>query len=71
MSFELSLALLFHFAWFVAFHAICWLCDFFLLLDDLLEFFFVFWSSSSASCVLIGNSNFVILCYQCTHQGED
>jgi hypothetical protein len=40
------------FLWFAAFRTICWFCGFFFLLDDILELFFGFWSSSCASCVL-------------------
>jgi hypothetical protein len=48
-SSELFLALLYHFAWLC--HFSCPLLDFavFLLLDDLLEFFWLFVSSSCAS----------------------
>jgi hypothetical protein len=46
----LSFSLLF--LWFSAFLDICWFCGFFLLLDDPLELFFGFWSSSCASCGL-------------------
>jgi hypothetical protein len=48
-DFNLFLALLCHFAWLTAYLAICWLLRFLLLLDDLLELFFIFRSSSYAS----------------------
>jgi hypothetical protein len=41
----------------------------FLLLDDLLELFFGFWSSNCASCGL--GFKIQTLCCQCTHQGGD
>jgi hypothetical protein len=43
--------------------------QFFLPLDDLLEFFFGFWSSSCASCVLDLKFKLCVFCCQCTHQG--
>jgi hypothetical protein len=46
----LSLSFSLLFIWFATFLTICWFLWFFLLLDDLLEFFFGFWSSSCASC---------------------
>jgi hypothetical protein len=50
-AFDLFLAFLCHFAWFVAFRAFVGLAAF-LLLDDLLELFLTFWSSSYASWCL-------------------
>jgi hypothetical protein len=45
--------------------------QYFLLLDDLLELFFAFWSSSCASCVLDLKFILCAFCCQYTHQGED
>jgi hypothetical protein len=59
--FEPFLALLCLFAWCAIFRAFYWLLRFFLLLDDLLELFFGFWSSSCASCVL--DSNFKLCAF--------
>jgi hypothetical protein len=42
-----------------------------LLPDDLLELFFVFWSSSCASCVSDLKFKLYVFCYQCTHQAKD
>jgi hypothetical protein len=47
-GFELFLALLCHFDLFAAFLALCWPCSFFFLLDNLVELFLAFWSSSCA-----------------------
>jgi hypothetical protein len=51
-------------------HFLCHLLalQFYLLLDDLLKFFFYFWSSSCASCVLDSNFKFCAFYCQCTHQ---
>jgi hypothetical protein len=45
----LSLSFSFLLLWFAAFRAMCGFAAFFLLLDDHLELFFGFWSSSCAS----------------------
>jgi hypothetical protein len=44
---------------------------FFLFLDDPLELFFGFWCCSVLYVSWILNSNFVLLCCQCTDQGGD
>jgi hypothetical protein len=43
----------------------------FLLLDDLLELFLAFWSSSCSSWVLGFEHQTLCLYYQRTHQGRD
>jgi hypothetical protein len=45
--------------------------QFFLLLDDLLELFFVLGSSTMLNLSWIPNSNFVLLCCRCTHSGGE
>jgi hypothetical protein len=70
-DFEPSLVLLAILAWFTAFHAFCWACGFSLLLDDLLELFVGFWSSSCASWGLGFKLQTLCFCYQWTHQGRD
>jgi hypothetical protein len=59
------------FAWFCRF--LCILLDlrFFLLQDDILEFFFGFWSSSCASWGLGFEIQTLCICCQCTHQRGD
>jgi hypothetical protein len=71
-DFELFLALLCHYAWFAAFFvSFLFLAGFFLLLDDLLELFLAFSLLAMLHVSWIRNSNFVLLCCQCTHQGGD
>jgi hypothetical protein len=59
-SFEFELS--FAFPWFIAFCAICDFCGVFILLDDLLESFFAFWSSSCASYSLEFEIQTLCLC---------
>ncbi len=70
-DFEFFLALLFHFAWFCCFYCILLVFAVFLLLDDLLELFIGFWSSSCASWGLGFELQTLCFCCQWTHQGGD
>jgi hypothetical protein len=67
----------FEFKLFSAFSLVCrFSCHllvlrFFLLLDDLLELFFGFWSCSYVSCVLDSKFKLCAFCCKCTNQGRD
>jgi hypothetical protein len=70
-SSELFLALSYHFAWLGRFS--CRLLAFavFPLLDDIIELFIGFWSSSRASWGLGFELQTLCFCCQWTHQGGD
>jgi hypothetical protein len=70
-SSKLFLALLCHFAWLCRFLCLLMAFAVFLLLDDLLELFSAFWSSSCASWSF--GFELQTLCFYCqwTHQGGD
>jgi hypothetical protein len=70
-DFEFFLVLLYYFAWLAAFLVIYWLLRFSLLLDDLLEFFLAFWSSSCASWGLEFELQTLCFCCQWTHKWGD
>jgi hypothetical protein len=71
VNFELFLALLCHFAWFCLFSWHLLACAVFLLLEDLLELFWLFGSSICASWGLGFKLQTLRFCCQWTHQGED
>jgi hypothetical protein len=70
-SSELFLALPCHFAWLCRFYFLVLAFAVFLLLDDLLELFLVFGSSSCASWGLGFELQTLCFCCQWTHQGGD
>jgi hypothetical protein len=69
LSFELLLAALSHFAWFATFHDICWFCGFSFFYMTFLSFSLALGLLTVLHVSWIRNSNFVLLCCQCTHQG--
>jgi hypothetical protein len=69
-SFELFLALLCHFTWFVAFRVFVGLAIF-LLLGDIIELFLLFGLIAVLYGVLDSNFKLCAFCYQWTHQGGD
>jgi hypothetical protein len=70
-SSELFLAFFYHFAWLCRFSCLLLVFVAFLLLDDLLELFVGFWSSSCASRGLGFELQTLCFCCQWTHQGGD
>jgi hypothetical protein len=68
---SLILSFSFLFLWFCRFSCHLLVLWFFLLLDDSLEFFFGFWSSSYASWGLDSRFKLCAFCCQCTYQGGD
>jgi hypothetical protein len=72
LGFEHFLAILYHFAWFVAFHIFVGLAVFFLL-DDIIKSFLAFWSSNCASWGFgfkLQTSNFVLFIVNGPIKGE-
>jgi hypothetical protein len=59
------------FSWFCHFLCLLLVLRLFLLLDDFLELFVDFWSSSCASWGLRFEIQTLYFCYQWTHQGGD
>jgi hypothetical protein len=70
-SSELFLTLLCYFAWLWRFSCLLLAFAVFLLLDNLLELFLAFWSSSYASWDLGFELQTLCFCCQWTHQGGD
>jgi hypothetical protein len=70
-SSEFFLALSCHFAWLYRFSCLLLTFTVFLLLDDLLELFWLFGSSSCASWSLGFELQTLCFCCQWTHQGGD